>query len=355
MGKKPTLRDVAEYADVALSTVSQALNNKAGVAPDMRRRILAAATEVGYRPKVTIELPLTSDTKTIGLLTKRQNGDTRLINPFYSYIIAGAERECARHHISLMYANIEVDSENRALALPAMLVDERVDGVIVVGAFLEETLAHISTRASQNVVLVDAYTSDGNEFDSVLIDNVNGAVKAMSHLIANGHRNIGLIGSQPGSYPSILERRQGYLTTLAQHGLEPFIEDSPLWRSDAYDATHRLIARAPEITAIFACNDEVAIGVLNALQERGLRVPDDMSLVGFDNIDLVQEVTPALTTIHVDKVLMGVMAVRHVVDRAIDPSRTPLKTLITTQLIERASVRSLTVQRSNHRADVRRA
>src|ERR1700710_228450 len=113
MGKKATLRDVAEYADVALSTVSQALNNKAGVAPDMRRRILAAATEVGYRPKVSLELTLASDTKTIGLLTKRQNGDTRLINPFYSYIIAGAERECARHHISLMYANIEVDSENR--------------------------------------------------------------------------------------------------------------------------------------------------------------------------------------------------------------------------------------------------
>src|SRR3954466_8395034 len=100
MGKKPTLRDVADYADVALSTVSQALNNKAGVAPDMRRRILAAATEVGYRPKVTIELPLTSDTKTIGLLPKRQNGDTRLITPFYSYIIAGGRRQCAPHRIS---------------------------------------------------------------------------------------------------------------------------------------------------------------------------------------------------------------------------------------------------------------
>jgi DNA-binding LacI/PurR family transcriptional regulator len=347
MSKKPTLRDVAEHADVALSTVSQALNNKPGVAPDMRRRILAAASEVGYRPKVTIELPLATDTKTIGLLTKRQNGDPLIINPFYSYIIAGAERECARHHISLMYANIEVDRQNRALAFPAMLVEARVDGVIVVGAFLEETIAHISTRASQNVVLVDAYTSDGNVFDSVLIDNVNGAIQAVSHLIANGHRNIGLIGSQPGSYPSILERRQGYLTTLAQHGLEPFIEDSPLWRSDAYEATHRLLARAPEITAIFACNDEVAIGVLNALQERGLRVPEDVSLIGFDNIDLVQEVTPALTTMHVDKVLMGVMAVRHLLDRASDPSRTPLKTLVTTQLIERASVRSISVQRSS--------
>ena len=115
MGRKPTLRDIAEYADVALSTVSQALNNKPGVSPEMRHRILAAAGELGYRPKITIELPLAAEIKTIGLLTKRRNGDALIINPFYSYIMAGAERECARHDISLMYANIEVDEQNRAM------------------------------------------------------------------------------------------------------------------------------------------------------------------------------------------------------------------------------------------------
>jgi LacI family transcriptional regulator len=341
MGKKPTLRDIAEYADVALSTVSQTLNNKPGVSPETRHRVLTAASELGYRPRIPAQLPLANETKTIGLLTKRQHNEALFINPFYSYIIAGAERECARHHISLMYANIEVDDQNHALGLPAMLLEARVDGVIVLGAFLEETIAHISTRASQNVVLVDAYTSNGNGFDSVLIDNLDGAAKAVNHLIARGHRHIGLIGSQADSYPSILERRQGYLNALAQHGLEPFIEDSALWRQEAYDATCRLIARAPEITAIFACNDEVALGVLNALQENGLRVPDHISLIGFDNIDLVQEVMPPLTTMHVDKGLMGVMAVRHLVDRASDPNRTPLKTLVTTRLIERGSVRAL--------------
>ncbi len=335
---------------MALSTVSQTLNNKPGVSLEMRQRVLAAASAVGYRPRITVELPLATETKTIGLLTKRRNGDALLINPFYSYVIAGAERECARHNISMMYANIEVDEQNRAMSLPAMLVDARVDGVVVVGAFLEETLAHISSYASQNVILVDAYTSSGNEFDSVLIDNVDGAMKAVNYLIAKGHRRIGLIGSQPGSYPSILERRQGYLNALAQHGLEPFIEDSAvLLRPDAYAATRRLIARAPEITAIFACNDEVAIGALNALEDSGLRVPDDVSLIGFDNIDLAQEVSPALTTMHVDKVLMGVMAVRHLVDRAGFPDRTPLKTLVGTQLIERTSVRSIAVSRSTRR------
>ena len=111
------------------------------------------------------------------------------------------------------------------------------------------------------------YTSNGDEFDRVLVDNVSGAMKAVKHLIAAGHRHIGLIGSEPDSYPSIAERRQGYLAALAQHNLKSFIEDSALDRSEAYEATKRLIARVPEITAIFACNDNVAIGVVNALQD----------------------------------------------------------------------------------------
>jgi len=220
------------------------------------------------------------------------------------------------------------------------LLEERVDGVIVLGAFLEETIGHISNRASQ-IVLVDAYTSNGDAFDRVLVDNVSGAMKAVKHLIAAGHRKIGLIGSEPDSYPSIMERRQGYLAALAQHDLKPFIEDSVLDRLEAYEATKRLMARIPDITAIFACNDNVAIGVVNALQDAGLRVPDQVSVIGFDNIDLAKELKPALTTMHVDKVLMGVIAVRHLIDRAANPNRAALKTLVSTQVIERETVRTI--------------
>ncbi len=340
MNKKPTLRAIADYADVALSTVSQVLNNKPNVSPEMRHRVLAAASRLGYRSKISSESLLSLDIKTIGLLTKQRNGDPLNINPFYSHIIAGAESECRRHNISLMYANIEVDDHNHAISLPSMLLEERVDGVIVLGAFLEETLGHISNRANQ-IVLVDAYTSDGDEFDRVLVDNLSGAMKAVKHLIAVGHCCIGLIGSEPDSYPSILERRQGYLTALAQHNLKAFIEDSALDRSEAYEASKRLIARVPEITAILACNDNVAIGVINALQDTGLRVPDQVSVIGFDNIDLGRELKPALTTMHVDKVLMGVIAVRHLIDRAVNPNRASLKTLVSTQVIERETVRAI--------------
>ena len=106
-------------------------------------------------------------------------------------------------------------------------------------------------------------------------------------------------------------------------------------------APRRLMARSPEITTIFACNDNVAIGVINALQDMGLRVPEQVSVIGFDNIDLAKELKPALTTMHVDKVLMGVIAVRQLMDRAVNPNRASLKILVSTEVIERETVRAI--------------
>ena len=345
MAKKPTFRDIAEHADVALSTVSQVLNNKPNVSAEMRQRVLTAADELGYRQKVEVNRPDKSKLSTVGLLTKSRHNDILIVNPFYSYVIAGAERECQRHNINLMYANIEVDENNNALNWPAMLLDEIVDGMIVVGTFLQETIADISRRAGRNIVLVDAYTSNEAAFDSVLIDNFGGAFNAVSHLIANGHQHIGLVGSHKGTYPSIAERRKGYVAAMIDAGFEQtYIEESTLDRADGFQATIRLLRRHPEITAIFACNDNCAIGVMNAVREMGLDIPGDVSVAGFDDIDLAQEVTPSLTTIHVDKVLMGALALRHLRDRVEDPDHAALKTLVSTLLIERESVRSIQIE-----------
>ena len=148
MAKKPTLRDIAQQADVALSTVSQVLNNKPGVSMELRKHVLGVASELGYRQKITIDAPLASQLEVVGILTKRNNSEPLEVNPFYSYVIAGAERECQRHNISLMYANVEVDEFNRALSLPAMLLDQRVDGVIILGTFLMLSPRGLMDKAS---------------------------------------------------------------------------------------------------------------------------------------------------------------------------------------------------------------
>jgi LacI family transcriptional regulator len=118
------------------------------------------------------------------------------------------------------------------------------------------------------------------------------------------------------------------------------VEDGLLDSTDAVDATLRLLRRAPEITAIFACNDTVAMGVISAARKLGLAVPERLSVVGFDDIDLAQEMKPTLTTVHVDKVLLGVLAVRMLRDHAASPERPALTTLLSTQLIVRESTQS---------------
>ncbi len=341
MAERTTLRQVAEFAGVSLGTASQALGNKSNVSPETRSRVLEAAATLGYKQPVRTPVSVNRNLNTIGLLTKRDYGTPPALNPFYSHILSGAEHECQRLRINLMYASVEVDERNRPQELPAMLLEEQVDGLIVVGTFLEAAIATIGKQATPNVVLVDAYAPN-QPFDSVIIDNLEGAQLAIEYLIAQGHRHIGLVGSQLDAYPSIRERRKGYTRTLRDNGLsDNYIEDGPLTRDGGCEGTRRLLERAPEVTAIFACNDMVAFGAMYAARELGRAVPDTLSVIGFDDIDPAQGVVPPLTTIHVDKVLMGILAVRHLQNRALNPGQTPVKTLVSTKLIERQSVRAI--------------
>ncbi len=342
MKKKVTMRDIAKQADVALSTVSQVLNNKSNVAVETRQHVLEVANQLGYtKPRFATHHTALS---TIGLLTKLDpGGEPMLANPFYSQIIISLEQECQRNNLHLMYANVETDDMGRISSMPPMLLDEVVDGVIVVGGFLEESLTDISQRAGRNIVLLDGYTSDIVAMDSVLIDNYQGAALAVSHLIEQGHRNIGLIGSNDNSYPSIFERRESYIRTLHQYGIKnTFIEESNLHVSVAYEATIRLMQRHPDITAIFACNDSIAVlAVVPALQSLNLSVPADVSVIGFDDIEISRKASLPLTTIHVDRELIGRMGVQKVIERATNPERSATKSLVSTYLVERDSVQSV--------------
>lgn len=340
MSNGPTIRDVARQAGVSLGTASNVLNNKGNVSAEVRNRVLSAVNALGYRHPVRQAMPARVPLSVLGVIVKRDPQPAPITNPFYSHVIAGIDRECQRQNLHLMYANVDVDEFNRPSVLPPMLLERQVDGVIMVGTFLEDTILHVGRRINMPVVLVDGY-APGSPYDSIVSDNLMGAYHAVQHLIEQGHMHIGLIGSTPESYPSIRERRKGYVKALRAAGIgaeNEYIEDGPLTRAGGYNATVALLQRAPEVTAIFACNDEVAIGAMNAAREMGREIPVNLSVIGFDDIDLAQEITPALTTVHVDKVLMGVLAVRHLRDRAENPGRPALTTTLGTTLILRESV-----------------
>ncbi len=148
-----------------------------------------------------------------------------------------------------------------------------------------------------------------------------------------------MIGTNPLSPPGVFERRLGYLKALEARGIrESYIEESMLVRKDAFDAAQRLLERSPQVTAIYSANDDTAIGVIAAVQELGLNVPGDVSVIGFDNIDLAKEVNPGLTTIHVQKTWMGALGVRFLLERAINPDQPKLTVIVSTDLIVRETV-----------------
>ena len=334
---KATLRQVAELAGVSVGTASQALNNRASVAPDTRARVMDAAVALGYHVRTPPPLAGANPVSVVGMLTKHDAGTPIELNVFYFHIQAGIERECRERQISLMYANLEVDESNRPLTWPPMVGNRQVDALILLGAYLDQTVSDLTRLIAVPIVLVDGYTRH-EPLDSVLIDNAGGATTAMEHLLSLGHRRIGLIGSHQQSSPGVKGRRLAYLNTLRSRGInEAFIENSGLTYQQGYNAGRRLLERAPEITAIFACNDLSALGAIDAAGERGLDVPGQLSVIGFDNIDQAKDHRPPLTTIHVHKTWMGTIGVRRLLERVRDPDMPKTTTTIATQLLVRQS------------------
>lgn len=335
-----TLHDVAKLAGVSVGTASQALNNNPKVTEETRSRVLDAARTLGYvvKERHGYLLQKTPEISVIGILVKHDVGEPALANPFYSHIISGIETECRKLDIGLMVSSIEVDPQNRPVEWPAMLNNQMVGGLIFLGTQLEATAFTARQKLNVPTILIDSYATDF-PFDSILTDNYQGAELAMHHLLNLGHNRIALLGSQAGCVPSIAERRKAYLDIMKERGLfdERLIANSKLSRPEVHRETLALLKKHPDITALFACNDDTAAGAMTAAQELGLNVPQDISIIGFDNIALAAELSPPLTTIHVHKNWMGILGVRFLLERAAHPEKPKTSTLVSTQLVIRES------------------
>ena len=327
------IRQVADRAGVSIGTVSRVLNNRPGVADNTRQRVLTVAQELGYNGSKRSHLSNTHVTH-LGFLNQTFTQDITS-NPFYSDVLHGVEEICRELHINLSFSILSFASNH--LQPPSLVKDNQISGLFVVGGGIPQEIIESLGKLSQlPLVLIDNCFLDC-PWDAVMIDNLRGIRLSVEYLINKGHRHIALIGGP--DHPSIVERRLGYEETLRRHNLTPLIvTPSYLTHEDGQWSAVEILRQAPETTAIICSNDEQAVGALRKLRELGYVVPNDFSLVGFDDINMVQFTTPPITTIRVDRITMGQMAVQLLLDRVKYANRPVIKLTMGVNLIERASV-----------------
>jgi len=330
MSQRPaTIEDVARAAGVSRQTVSRAINGKAEIRPATRRRILDAAERLGYRPSSIARSLATRSSRTVGLVVPD------IANPFFPEIARGVEEAAYAAGYQVFLSNSAEDPDREWDILRA-LEEQRVAGVILCASRLSEAQqAELSRRAYPLVFLNRA---GGPASACLMVDDLGGARAAMRHLLSVGHRRIGLLRGPERSF-SAQRRLQAYRAALDAAGLpaeEGLISAGFPNVEGGRQATLRLLQAAPDVSAIFAYNDLMAVGAMQACGELGRRVPADCAVVGFDDIPLASLVAPALTTVQVDKLAAGRRAMTLLL-RAISGDAGALSETLETRLIVRAS------------------
>jgi LacI family transcriptional regulator len=325
-----TIKDVAREAGVSVATVSRVWNEAAFVSTATRQRVAAVAARLGYSPHGAARSLITRTTHALGVLLPDLYGE------FFSEIIRGIDHtaQASGYHILVSSSHDSKDEIDAALRT----MRGRVDGMIIKSPDLEARRTLQTLQGSFPVVLLNG-GAEAKAFDTITIENHEGAREMTRHLIARGHRRIAMVCGPQRNYDAA-ERLRGYHTALTESGIEH--EASLVVRGDfselsGYGAVSQLLELEPRPTAIFAANDSMAIGALSALREAGMRVPDDVAVAGFDDIPLARYMNPPLSTVHVDISQLGERAAALLLASLRKGNRPHQQLQLSTTLVIRAS------------------
>jgi LacI family transcriptional regulator len=297
-----------------------------------------AASELGYPIKPAITQGKGNHLTTIGMVVKIDPDIPPQANPFYSKVIVGIEDACRRKGINLLFATLPVDENNRPVEVPQLLQNDLVDGLLMVGTCVDESFRPTSVKRLAPIVLVDGY-SNTESYDTVISDNFRAAYQAVKYLIDKGHRHIGLVGSAENCFPSLKDRRNGYLRALKENEIpEVYVANFNINKSHGFQETSALLNDNPLITALFCINDDVASAAIKAAQNLGKRVPEELSIIGYDDTYIAANTHPALTTMQVDTVAMGRAAVHLLSLRIDNPESARMTLTIHPTMVVRESV-----------------
>lgn len=338
---RATIRDVATAAGVSISTVSLYTQGRAGVSGDTAARIAQAIQQLGYVPRQASnqgqrgQRNHRGQTSKLFALLLEEMSLSAFPETVYGAIINAIETEAKQQGYNMVLSVIA------QAGVPRLVVDEQVAGVIILGGCpLNDRVAVQLAAHKTPLVLLDNYVV-GAAIDAIVPDNEWGGYQAIQHLAELGHRRIAIIEG-PAKYKTLTDRLWGALraahdlalTIPAAYRPTPQSSGHP-WKG--YREMQTLLALPEPPTAVFAISDKTAFGALEAIREAGLRVPDDLSLVGFDNEVRAEHTTPPLTTVHLPKHQMGVLAVQRLVGQINGAVAAPVRTCIPTHVVVRHS------------------
>ncbi len=330
------MSDVGRLAGVSHQTVSRVINGSPKVRPETRRKVVAAMRELGYRPNSVARALVTGRTNTLGVV----GFDTTLYGP--ASTLFGIERAAHEAGYFMIVASLKALNRSSVAYAVERLRVQGVDGILVIAPHLEAADAVEHTPSDLPIVAVEAGPAD--VVPVVAVDQLAGAVKATRHLLERGHRTVWHL-SGPVDFLEARERVQGWRETLRKAGVrapEPLVGD---WSARAgYELGARLSAD-PAVSAVFAANDQMALGLLRALHEAGRAIPEDVSVVGFDDIPEAPYFMPPLTTIRQDFIEVGSRSLRRLVQAIEAGDQGPSRSLVKPELIVRASTAAAPLQR----------
>ena len=329
---RATIRDIAAHAGVSITTVSRVLNDRPDVAQETREAVLDVIRELNFAPNRTSRPAPSGRTGLIGVTIPMVLGD------YFAQIITGLTEALYELDMQAVLCPTFHHKE-REITLVNQLLEGRIDGaILVLPEESSDDLLLLKQRGLSFVVADEAYPLNG-DFPLVAAANMAGAIEATEHLLELGHRRIGLIKGIPG-FVATEDRTSGYRAALSAAGIrpDPSLETFGEFRTiQGRAAAAQLLDLSEPPTAIFACNDEMAVAVLQEARARGLRVPEDLSVVGFDDTTVSQIAIPAITTIHQPLEEVGRMAVNLLARVMDEPPLHPVRLEVGTRLVVRES------------------
>lgn len=331
-----TIKDVAKMAGVSTTTVSHVINKTRFVAAETEQLVLQAIKELRYSPSAVARSLKVNTTKSIGMIV------TSSETPYFAEIIHAVEESCYRQGYSLFLCNTQNDVEKIQNHLE-MLSKKRVDGILVMCAeYTQNSLDLLSNFNDLPMVVMDWGPS--NQHTDLIKDNsFEGGYLATEYLIKNGHKKIGIIAGEL-TKTTAKTRYEGFLKAMQDFQLDV----NPNWvmegffePEDGYECMNKILAQEELPTAVFCCNDVMALGAISAIGEKGLRVPEDISVIGYDNIHASRFYSPPLTTVHQSKSRLGVRALTLLFERITQPNNQQTIIEMHPELVVRKSVKSL--------------